>query len=217
MTERTPEEIAAQARSSFSILERAKGRSLVTDKVTVYMDEVAGKKLGGSRPRTRVIRGIEIDDGEHRWGVLGQIANLRETNKEGEKDAEIDALLTKAEAYKAELDASKYVIELQALPGLILEDAANHARDHVGVDREADVPEDKLKAYNRRNSAEMISRAVIGITGPNGEKGELPTPDDAAEWPLHFPKSEFFKITSKIGELQFETAIAEQATDNADF
>lgn len=217
MTDRTPEEIATKARSSFSLLERAKGRSLITDDVTVYLDEVTGKKLGGVEPRTRVIRGIEVPDGERRWGVVGQIANLADENQNGEHDAKIAELVAKAEIYRAELDKSKVVITLQALPTLIT-DAANLAtRRHLGLDDEQAIPADKEKAFNRRQSAEIISRAVVSIVDVDGNHGALPDVDEAAEWPGYFPPSEYRKIARKISELQFETVIAEQATDNADF
>lgn len=217
MTDRTPEQIATEARSSFSLLERAKGRSLVTDDVTVYMDEVAGKKLGGVEPKTRVFRGIEVPDGERRWGVVGQIANLGDDNEAGKNDAEIDRLLEKAKRYRAELEASKVVITIQALPTLITDEAALATRRHLGLDAEEPIPADKEKAFNRRNSAEVISRAVISIVDANGNKGYLPTAEEAEGWPGYFPPSEYRKIARKISELQFETVIAEQATDNADF
>lgn len=217
MTNSTPEEIATKARSSFSLLERAKGRSLITDEVTVFMDEVTGRKLGGSEQKTRLLRGIPIPDGERRWGVLGQIANLAESNKDGEHDEKIAALLTKAEEYRAELNKSAVVITLQALPSLIVEDAAGASRRHLEIEPDAEIPEEKAKAFNRRNSAEMISRAVISLVDADGNKGDLPSPDEAAQWADHFPASEYRKLARKIAELQFETAIAEQATDNADF
>lgn len=217
MTNPTPEEIATKARSSFSLLERAKGRSLVTDDVTVYMDEVTGKKLGGIEPRTRMFRGIEVPDGERRWGVVGQIANLADENQDGEHDDKIAELVAKAELYRAELEKSKVVITLQALPTLITDAAGLATRRHLEIEPEAAIPADKEKAYNRRNTAEIISRAVISIVDVDGNKGDLPDVDEAEQWPAHFPPSEYRKIARKMSELQFETLIAEQATDNADF
>jgi len=236
MTERTPEEIVADVREDFDIVADAEARPKLTDSVTIYLDEPTGKALGGVEPKYRTIRGVQMPDGERRWGVVGRIADLAE--KRGRRvaalgdvepeavnadpqvadfDAAIDELMSEAEALQEKLAASGRTFHLQALPQIILEDARGKALEHVGLTVGADVPADKEDAFQSRMAAEVLSRIVVGIEASNGAKGRLLDVDRAEKLPGVFPPSEYARLAKTIGKLQYETAIAEGAVDNADF
>ncbi|KZE41432.1 hypothetical protein [Microbacterium sp. T32] len=229
MTERTPEEIVAEAQEGFDLVIEAKERPKLQASVTIYLDEPTGKELGGVEPKYRLLNGVRLPDGERRWGVVGELADLADKRKRlvaagledepavQELDARVDELLARAEELQAKLAKSGRTIHLQGLPRVIRDDARGKAREHLGIAVGAEIPDDKAEALEKRYAAEILSRAVIGIEAPNGAKGRLLDVDGAEKLPGQLPDSEYARIASKISELLYQTSIAEGAVDNADF
>lgn len=230
MTERTPEEIAAEAQEGFDLVVEAEERPKLQASVTIFLDEPTGKELGGTEPKFRVISGVRMPDGERRWGVIGEIADLADkrqrlikagASEEGadvlDIDERVNELLERASDLQRKLAKSARTIHLQGLPRVILDDARGKAREHLGIAVGAEVPDDKAEALEKRYAAEILSRAVTGIEAPNGAKGRLLDVDRAEKLQGQLPDSEYARIASKISELQYQTSIAEGAVDNADF
>lgn len=222
-----------KARSTFNIIDRIKSVPLLTDKVTVYLDEDAGRELGGEEKTVKRVAGLEMPGKPIRRGVLGKILELGEANallkaraqtdevaaEIEANDAEVARLLDRAEELKERLAASAITFHLQALPDPIREEAEVAAREHVGApaDLEVDVPEDLAAAYNKRLSSELLCRVVVDIIDAEGVPAETLTADDAAALPKALPVSEFTRLAAKIQDLLYSNKILESAIDSPDF
>ncbi|MDF2993573.1 MAG: hypothetical protein K0S37_4087 [Microbacterium sp.] len=212
---------ASDARSSYSLLDRLKGRTLLSDQITLYTDEPTGRELGGSEARVKRIAGIEVPDTPRRWGVLGKIQELEADNAEGGHDEELAELRDRADALRAKLAETSFTFHLQALSddehdGIPAVETA--VRAHLLLDPEGEIPEESRDAYSARFAAELLARVVVTVTDAQGTPAVKLTADDVSQLPKGFlPRSEFRRLQRKVSELQYSTAIAEDAVDDVDF
>ncbi|GAB2699479.1 hypothetical protein BKA24_001806 [Microbacterium marinum] len=217
MSERTADQIIAEATESFDLIDTLEHRPLVTDSITLYSDEPAGRELGGIEQLYKEVKGIRVPAGKRRWGALGEIDLLRETNKDGVNDEAISAQLTIAEAAKAKLEASALTFHFQGLPEFIMEEARASAQAAVGIEKMSEITPEQGEQFSDRLSAEIVSRIVTVIVDAKGRTAPVPSADAIPKARTRFPRTEWARLAAKISEVQYAASISEQAVGNADF
>lgn len=216
---------SSNARANFNLIERLRGRVLNSDKITIFTDEVTGRKLGGSEPRMKVVAGFEIPDEPRRWGVLGEIHALEQDNEDGKNQERIDALKEKAAELEKTLADSSLIFTIQALPDEAatpgedsIETVAAAARAHLGLAEGDDVPDERSAEYNSRFAGELLSRVIVSIQDAEGNFGSPLSPDEAVMLAKGgLPRSEYQRLSRLVRELQYDTHIAEDAVADVDF
>jgi hypothetical protein len=212
------EEAVTAAKSSYGLLDRLRRRPILTDTVTIYLDEPTGRALGGVEQKVRHVAGVQIPDGVRRWGVRGKIDEVKAQDASAERDALLEALRAEEAVLRAKLDESAITVHLQALPRFIRDEATAAAKSALSLeDGVEQVPEDREAEYQTNLSAELTVRMVTSMFDADGASLPPLSVADVKELDTLLPDSESLRLAKAIAELQYQTAIAENVTENADF
>lgn len=213
--EDTIQTIVTEARAKFDLKARLQNRSTRTKTVRVFTDEVIGERLGGIERYTATGAAGLPEQRQRRWGIAGQIADLRD-DLETDHTKEIEALVAEATELVGLMDQSALVIELQALPQLILRDAERAAKKARGI--KGRIKEEEYADYLEEQSAQLLTRAVVTIEDVStGEKTGKIDIEDARDLRNYLPASEYNKLYKALDELNFQNAIGDASTADADF
>ena len=196
--------VVTEAKKSFSLTDRVKGRNLRDDSVTIYLDEVTGAAIGGARDLKNGF-GVTVD--RERWGVLGEI------DKAVADDPEADVSELRAEVVELmkTLRESALTYHLHAVPEVVVKAARRKAKQAVGPRAQ------NIEDYDDTLYAHLLAAMVRKVVDADGaESGGLDF-DGAVIVQGYTPPDEYSKVIAKVNEIQFKQAISDQATGSADF
>lgn len=199
------EEIVTEARKTFDLSARIKGRNLREGHVTVFTDEVAGAELGGDEEMKNA---FGIVTGRNRWGALGDIAEAIAADSE----ADVTELQAAAEEAKAALEESALTFHLRAVPELVVKGARRAAKKAHGT-----LP-DAVNEYNSTLYANLLASTIHKVVDADGaeQTGKL-TVEAAADLEDYLPVHEYVKLVALLQEIQFKQAVSDSATGEASF
>jgi hypothetical protein len=206
--------IADQAREEFDLGAELRGRSRRTKTVRVYMDEVAGERLGGAELRDAVSEFGMPTKEMHYWGIVGERMKL-----DDKKDAaQIKALNEEAAALQKTLDDSALDIELTSVPKLVKDDANRAARAALGIRERVTESHPRVDEFIDENDAQLLQRCVASITKVGtGAKNKGLSIESARNLREMLPEWEWQKINEALKSLLYEKVIASAAVENPDF
>lgn len=203
---------AEKAKADFDLIARLQGRTFRQTRVTLFTDEPTAEKLGG----TDATKGaLGLSESVRRWGVLGEIDELRAAGDEAslEKIPELEA---RAAELRELLDESAMHVTLQAIPEIAWKVIQRDSRKKFQDKQTKKVPEDRIDEYEDHNVACLIRDMVVSIETVDGIKKSV-TEDEAKAFAEYLPASEYQKLRDAILEVQFRSAIDSSITDDADF
>ena len=208
-TEAEIEAVAKEARKTFNLSDRLKGRTQRTGSVTVYLDEIAGQTLGGAED---IVNSLQMKVGRNRWGLLGEI----DLAVFEEREEDIAALREKVDEVGFELYASAITFHLRAVPELITKKCSKDALASQGI--KGKVPDEKILEFNSSFNANMLAACIYKTVDAEGSISEgVLSNAEAEELENLLPRSEYAKLYSKLQEIQFKQAISDSATSSATF
>lgn len=233
------EPIRVEAKADYDLGKRLRTRPIRVETVRVYTDEVAGARLGGDEP---IIDGNGLFRGNRSWGIvkdlrdiLGQVkrdADYRKTLTEKddvEEIAELEASIAEGQARAEELqveakrlattlEQSAIDIELKSLPPIVRNSALRKARQELGIKGKPPKEGDAAEAFEREHEAQLLSLAAVSLHDIGEEhKQEGISLQEARGLRDFLPESEYKRLTDKLIELEFQSAIAQAAVDDPDF
>ncbi|MDF2506260.1 MAG: hypothetical protein K0Q52_119 [Microbacterium sp.] len=213
------QQIADNARDSFDLGTRLRGRSKRTKKVRVFTDEVTGERLGGHE-MVEEINHLGLRMTKPRvWGLMGDIIKLQATPKSAEENAEQIAEMKKeVGALARTLEESALDIELRAIPRVVKKDAHRAAREALGISEKISPDHARYDDYVDEHDAQILVRTVVSIF--DAEDDQLRkgiTVENARALKELLPEWEYAKISRALNELLWQNSIAEKAVEDADF
>lgn len=214
-----------EGRSGYDLRARLRGANKLTQEITVYTDEVAGKELGGSEDELSPY-GVKV--GTRRWGIKGDLEELSERldalrgqdNPDAEELAEIQSEVAKAAAklpaLLKKLDESALVFTLKSVPELIVRDTRRKAKRAAGIKGK------KIEGFEEEYALEytpllLVASVVSWKDKASGEEFSTLAVEEAKALADELPAGEFAKLDAAMIELSFKSHIGKQATDSADF
>ncbi|UOE45887.1 hypothetical protein [Agromyces larvae] len=207
------EEAAETGRKSFDLKARLQKRPLRHETIRVFTDEVTGEALGGFED---VLDANGFVKSRRGWGAARELAELKLLNKDGANDEAIAAKIAEMEALAAKLDETALDIALQAVPAVIKKDARRAAKQHLGI--RGKVTDDRADEFVDELDAQILYRSVVSIHDvESGETNKAVTIEDARDLLAYLPDTESGRLLAAVAKLQFQGAIAEQATAQVDF
>lgn len=184
------ETIGAEAKSSFDVIARLKGRSLRGGTITLYWDELAGEA--------------------HQKAVQEHLAADSATDS-AEKQKAVDAALEK-------LMESKLVFHLRAVPEIGNKAASRAALKRYRSKVDKKVPEEDMKDFQDYFRAHMLSQTITKIVDADGAESSTDlTPEAVLELQDFLPANQWEALAKFLDEIQYRQVIAESLTDTVDF
>lgn len=230
------EKIVSTTKRGFDLKARLKGRGLRKGRITLYLDEEIGVKLGQAEDMFDAL-GNKVE--RVREGVLGDLDVLQErkaaavagheaeANSEGKHDAsaldtkEIDKHIAQLEAKRdklvKELTQSSIVIHMRAVPPVIHKDLRRRARKTLGIE-EKNIPEDRQEEYNLAHTAHLMSAMFQSVTdSETGEVNTETTYEDAVDMMNELPPGQFERLDLLMGKVQYTDSISRSIEGQEDF
>lgn len=190
------EETVTEARETFSLRERLMNRPQRTGEVTVFTDEVLGRKHQELSLQLEAARLVSDDSDESNERIAEIEKELREVA---------------TEVYKTGLTFS-----LRAVPEIVVKDVRRKTRKNLNI--KGKIPEDRLEEFNDAFTAGIFSKAIEGFRDHESDaKVDTFTYQDARDLADYLPKSEWEKVDRAVGDIQFSNSISEAVTEDADF
>jgi len=222
------DEIVEEAKESFDLATRLAGISRRTRDITIYTDEVTGEALGGVEhihyPGTKAIAETR------RWGVRGEIDELREEAKallgaEEVDQAKVDeikarlaALAKKEKTLLAKLKSTSHDFTLRAVPELVFKATARKARRNLSLPVKGNLDPEQAEDYNDELYAILLSECVVEWVdhAEKATRTAISVADARALNNFVLPE-EWGKVRRAIDELQAQKAIGDAGTADPDF
>lgn len=198
------EGVVAEAKKSFNMVDRIKGRDMRVDSVTIYLDEPTGTALGGARD---IKNAFQVVTGRDRWGVLGEIdAAIAE-----DPAADVTELRNEAVELTKKLQESALTYHLHAVPDFIVKAARRSAKKAAGP--RAQNSED----YDDILYAHLIAAMIRKVVDADGAESGGVDFEGATVIQEYAPPHEYLRLLAKVNEVQFKQAVSDQVTGSADF
>jgi hypothetical protein len=208
-TDHEVEAAIEDARNSFDLGEFLAKRSFAKEKVSVFTDEEAAVELGGEYP----VYGFGgVVTGFERSGVMGRIYDLHDAKKAEQPydEAELERLVTEAEALTARLEETALTVELRSIPEDVKNVATATAKRVLEITGK--VPADQEDEFKRLEFAIVVARSILSITQPDGTKRTRFSYKDAEYLRDRLPIGEFPKIHTAVHKLSYKQALATRHT-----
>lgn len=206
-------ETIEEARGSFNLTDRLMNRPMLHDVVTVFTDEVSGKKLGGSEVITNQ---FGVPTSTRRWGILGEIHELEQAPEEERDTKAIAKLKREAKALHATLDKSALTFTLRALPEIVVKDLRRKSKKSLKI--KGAIPQERLEEFSEDFTARLLVDSVESFKDhESGETYSRISYNEARALDGFLPKSEYKKLDMALNDLQFKSQISEAVTADADF
>lgn len=216
------EQVISEAKSTFDLSARLRGRPMRTKSVIVYTDEVAAERIQDLEVCLQGLTDLptnvkSIASAARHLGMEEVADNLERIAASGVRDIEE---FTRMEEEKAELveqlKASALKIELQAIPEIILKDCRRQARKNLGI-KGSGVPDERIEEFTDTVTAIALTKAVTSVRDPEGNVSTDLTVDGARDLQGYLPASEFGKIDQALADLGYRNVVAGAITDDPDF
>jgi seryl-tRNA synthetase len=231
-------DIQEEARDDFDLSKRLAGRAERKKTITVYSDADAGDELGYADEEEEMF-GIKTGR-RARSGLLGELdalqaegealAKLFETNAELEIDnddedlaraqaipGEIKALKARIEKLRKQLKETSFEFTLHTLPEIIQDAVKRETRDALKIKGKG-IPDARQEEYNREFVAQMLVKSTERwVDLETGEEHSSLSLERARSFKRYLPRGQFDRLDEAMVKLSFQAAIANSATDNADF
>lgn len=230
--------IQEEARDDFDLSARLSGRAERKKTVPVYSDAEAGEILGyavdqadgfGIRSGLRIREGLlgELDALE---GEGTTLARLIEKNAEaGVETADVD--LERAQAIPGEIKSlqaqiakvrkrlkeTSFDFTLRYLPEIIEKSVQRESRKALKIKGKG-IPDAMEDEYKREYTAQMLAKSTEKwFDHETGEEHTSLSLEKARSFQRFLPPGQFARLDEAMVKLTFQAAIANSATDDADF
>ncbi|MFT4258048.1 hypothetical protein [Microbacterium sp.] len=232
------EEIQAEAREGFDFRARLANANNRRRVVTVYTDAAIGEKIGyavdeelpgGIKTGRRTRKGLagKLDALYEEAEALNKHFDFLEESGQEIPDVdvarvkEIKAQIGKIEkelaAVRKDLESTAFEFHLISLPSIADRKARREAKVALGI-KGKNIPEAKADDFNAEFASRLIAASVekwvdrqTGVTYTGITPEQV---NDLRDW---LPIGQYARIDTAVSELSFQAAIADGATDNADF
>lgn len=231
-------DIANEAREGFDLRQRLAGANNLTKTVTVYTDAAIGAELGqavdeviGENIRTgrRVRKGLigELDELKDRAESLTRQMTAEEAAglepseslvaEAADIQKQVKTIGPKVSALRKKLDASAMIFTLRSLPDVIIRGVNRSTRQTLGIKGKG-IPEARQEDYSLEYTAQMLAASVVSWKdNQSGESHTLLTVQQAHDLADYLPRGQFPRLDVAMAELHYDSQIADQSTDSADF
>lgn len=201
-------EIADEAKSTFNLMERLRGRPIRTQEVTVYTDEVAGAEHEALATRLREVEALSAA-----LVATDDEANLPEIER---LDAQAASLRDEVKEAARAVEASGLTFKLRAVPPKIAELADKATRKHLGVtdNLSTEQVQDFVDEYTARLLKDSVEYYRDHATDTLVRQLTI---EEARELKGLLPRGEFEKLDKAIADLSARAHISENVARDADF
>ncbi len=191
-------EIVAETKKEFNLMDRLKSRPIRTTEVTVFTDEVLGAKHMELAEKLAAAK-VEAADPD--------------SSATDDDYADLAAETKRVANLVAE---TAITLKLRALPPIVAEAAARTTRKTLGI--KGQITADNSAAYSDLYTAQMISDSVETVKDhQTGQTMSGISPEEAQALRDYLPNGEFNKIDVAIGDLSVRSHIATTLSEDADF
>lgn len=232
------ENIEADTKKGFDLLERLKNRGLRRATLTLFLDEELGPKLGWAYDVNHPTQNYFIR--REREGVVGELDALDEKYEEAKAELEASAatkaVTTKAhDAFEkewadkrealqaevteltAELAKTGLTISMRAVPPVIQKNTRRQAKEKLGI-TEKGIPEDRTDEFNLSQLAYLMTVMFQSVTDvESGDVNTATSYDDAMALIDFLPPGQFERLNETMGRVQFTDAISRSIEGQEDF
>lgn len=194
-----PEAVAEEAKSRFTLRDRLQNRDHLEDSVTVFIDDVLGKKHAQAELDVNRLEAAKAAAGDD-WSGEKELVKARKAH----------AALT------AELKRKRVTLHLQAVPSVITDGGRRVAKKFLGI--KGSVPEEREDDVTAVVNAHLLSSAVTSwYDHEYDETNHSLELADAVALRGYLPPHEKLKLDIKLGELQYANTISATVTNDPDF
>lgn len=215
------EEFVEEVKSTFDLSARLRGRSLRTDSVVVYTDEVTAERIQTLETALQQLSDMPtslktIANAARGFGIEAAADALDKISAEGIRDI---GEYTRIEEEKAELVGklkdSALKVELQALPQIIVRDIRRQAKKKLGI--KGNVSEDRLDEFSEVVAVLALTKAITSLRDSDGGVVDDLSYEQAKDIVDYLPISESNKIDAAMYDLGYSDVISGVITDTPDF
>lgn len=215
------EEFVEEVKSTFDLSARLRGRSLRTDSVVVYTDEVTAERIQTLETALQQLSDMPtslktIANAARGFGIEAAADALDKISAEGIRDI---GEYTRIEEEKAELveklKDSALKVELQALPQIIVRDIRRQAKKKLGI--KGNVSEDRLDEFSEVVAVLALTKAITSLRDADGGVVDDLSYEQAKDIVDYLPISESNKIDAAMYDLGYSDVISGVITDTPDF
>jgi hypothetical protein len=201
------DEIATEAKKTFSLKDRIAGAKYGTSKVPLILDIEAAKKhsdlnLQSKQMKAMYDASVERKDSaeeiEHHLQRFNEIDNVREAALETLLESMLSAHLT-------------------GVPGAVLDRGTRRARTYLGIKSGDTLDDDKRTAYDEEIAFQNFQTTLVKIVDAQGNIAELGNENELRNFFQALPPTQRFQLNEKVRELLFMDAVGRSAVDDPGF